>query len=143
MRADSPSLLDLARSLQAALDELWVIAGAAAPERGIRLPVIAKGLLSERRRRDGCFPPGLFGEPAWELLLALYIGREAGDDMTMRGAAQTARLPYATCARLIERLEAAGLITRRRVTGSHSKKVLVELTEEAADRLSHYLAGLV
>ena len=38
---------------------------------------IARSILAERRRRASFFDPTIFGEPAWDILLALY-----GDERT-------------------------------------------------------------
>ena len=52
----------------------------------------AETLLRDRRRRELHFPAALFGEPAWDLLLALYIAREEGRDPDAADACAAARV---------------------------------------------------
>lgn len=100
----------------------------------------ADRLYAERRRRDALFPEGLFGEPAWDLLLALYAAREKGKPVILCAAYKAAGVSDTTGRRLLDRLEAEGLISRRRAPRSRKMR-LVELTDDAVERLTDYLAG--
>ena len=99
----------------------------------------ADRLYSERRRRDGLFPPGLFGEPAWDLLLAMYTARERGQAMILCKAYRVAGVSDTTGRRLLDRMEEEGLITRRRAPRSRKMRI-VELTDRAVELLVGYLA---
>ena len=99
----------------------------------------ADRLYAERRRRDALFPDGLFGEPAWDLLLAMFTAREKGQAMILCRAYKAAGVSDTTGRRLLDRMEEDGLITRRRAPRSRKMRV-VELTETAAARLVDYLA---
>ena len=99
----------------------------------------ADRLYAERRSRDALFPDGLFGEPAWDLLLALFTAREKGQVTILCKAYRAAGVTDTTGRRLLDRLEEEGLITRRRAPRSRKMRV-VELTEDAAERLIDYLA---
>ena len=94
------------------------------------LRAVAERLYAERRRRDAQFPPGLFGEPAWDLLLALFIAHEDGRDLGLDEALAAARAESAEGPALVDRLESAGLIQRR---GRR-----LALTDPGADRLADY-----
>jgi hypothetical protein len=98
----------------------------------------ADRLYAERRRRDSLFPDGLFGEPAWDLLLAMFAAREKGQAMILCKAYKAAGVSDTTGRRLLDRMEGDGLITRRRAPRSRKMRV-VELTDEAAERLVDYL----
>jgi hypothetical protein len=115
-------------------------AGAAGPtqERTIAR-AWADRLYAERRRRDTLFPDGLFGEPAWDLMLALFTAREKGQAMILCKAYRAAGVTDTTGRRLLDRMEEEGLITRRRAPRSRKMRV-VELTDAAAERLIDYLA---
>ncbi|MGM3253246.1 hypothetical protein ACS22W_25800, partial [Escherichia coli] len=39
---------------------------------------LARRTYADRRRRDKLFQPGLFGEPAWDILLDLFISAKEG-----------------------------------------------------------------
>lgn len=99
----------------------------------------AERLYAERRRRDALFPDGLFGEPAWDLLLAMFIAREKGQAMILCKAYKSACVSDTTGRRLLDRMEEDGLITRRRAPRSRKMRV-VELTDKAIARLIDYLA---
>jgi DNA-binding MarR family transcriptional regulator len=99
----------------------------------------ADRLYAERRRRDALFPHELFGEPAWDLLLALFTAREKGQVMILCKAYRAARVTDTTGRRLLDRMEEDGLITRRRAPRSRKMRV-VELTDLAVERLLDYLA---
>ena len=115
--------------------------GAPAPdaaEERTRARFWADRLYAERRRRDALFPGELFGEPAWDLLLALFTAREKGQTMILCKAYRAARVTDTTGRRLLDRMEADGLITRRRAPRSRKMRI-VELTDMAAERLIDYL----
>jgi len=99
----------------------------------------AERLYAERRRRDALFPDGLFGEPAWDLLLAMFVAREKNQAMILCKAYKAAGVTDTTGRRLLDRMEADGLITRRRAPRSRKMRI-VELTELAVERLTDYLA---
>jgi MarR family transcriptional regulator, temperature-dependent positive regulator of motility len=99
----------------------------------------AERLYAERRRRDTLFPDGLFGEPAWDLLLAMFVAREKGQAMILCRAYKAAGVSDTTGRRLLDRLEEEGLISRRRAPRSRKMRI-VELTDETVDRLIAYLA---
>ena len=101
--------------------------------------VWADRLYAERRRRDSLFPDGLFGEPAWDLLLAMFTAREKGHAMILCRAYKAAGVSDTTGRRLLDRMEEEGLITRRRAPRSRKMRI-VELTDKAVERLIDYLA---
>jgi len=100
----------------------------------------AERLYAERRRRDTLFPPGLFGEPAWDLLLALFIARDKGKSVILCAAYRKAGVSDTTGRRVLDRLEREGLINRRRAPRSRKTR-LVELTQEGVERLTEYLGS--
>lgn len=98
----------------------------------------AERLYSERRRRDPLFPDGLFGEPAWDLLLAMFIAHDKGQALILCKAYKAAGVTDTTGRRLLDRMEQDGLITRRRAPRSRKMRI-VELTDTAVERLTNYL----
>jgi hypothetical protein len=104
-----------------------------------RARALAERVYAERRRRDALFPPALFGEPAWDLLLAMFIARERGQAMILCRAYKAAGVSDTTGRRLLDRMEEEGLITRRRAPRSRKMRI-VELTDRSIDLLVEYLA---
>lgn len=100
----------------------------------------AEHLYAERRGRDAQFPDGLFGEPAWDLLLAMFIARDRNQAMILCKAYKAAGVSDTTGRRLLDRMEKEGLITRRRAPRSRKMRI-VELTDLAIERLTEYLTG--
>ena len=108
------------------------------PEAGQTLRAVAERLYAERRKRDEYFPPSLFGEPAWDLLLTLFIARDDGRAVPLSEAYEKARVDERHGPTLIEKLIDSGLVTR-----SHNRGNALRLTDHGMDRLSDYLADLV
>jgi DNA-binding MarR family transcriptional regulator len=112
------------------------------PDGGTWLRAVADRLYSERRKRDSLFPPGLFGEPAWDLLLALFVAHEDGRELSFAESYEAAKIDPREGPALIDRLASAGLVLRSRAQRdrwSHS----VVLTDHAVERLSDYLTDLI
>ena len=112
---------------------------AADAETRARARTSAERLYAERRRRDALFPPALFGEPAWDLLLAMFTARERGHAMILCKAYKAAGVSDTTGRRLLDRMEEEGLITRRRAPRSRKMRI-VELTDSAVDMLVDFLS---
>ena len=109
---------------------------------GTSLHAVAERLYLERRKRDEHFPPGLFGEPAWDLLLALFIAREEGRELNLAQAYRAAGVGPGRGRALIGRMEAAGLIARNPARAG-GRRLSPCLTKQAVERLSHYLTELI
>ena len=108
------------------------------PEAGHTLRTVAERLYAERRRREEYFPAALFGEPAWDLLLALFIAQDDGRHVPLTEAYAAAKIDARDGPALIEKLVAAGLVTR-----SHNRWNAILLTDHGMERLGDYLADLI
>ena len=107
-------------------------------EVGQSLRTVAERLYAERRRRDEYFPLGLFGEPAWDLLLSLFIAGDDGREVSLEEAYRAARVDPEDGPALIERL-----VDKRLVARSRTRRNSIVLTPDGMDRLSDYLADLI
>jgi hypothetical protein len=107
-------------------------------EAGQSLRAVAERLYAERRKRDEHFPAGLFGEPAWDLLLALFIAQDDGRHVTLDEAYTAAQIDPREGPALVARLVDSGLVAR-----SHNRGDAILLTDRGTDRLNDYLADLV
>lgn len=72
----------------------------------------ARELLDSRHIRKQYFQSDIFGEPAWEILLALYIADDAGARPTMSKLAEWIDGPLTTVARWVKALEEQSLVGR-------------------------------
>jgi uncharacterized membrane protein len=124
--------LDAAQAaLQRASEELEKTDGADA----LDLRSAAASMLRQRRKRDACFPPNLFGEYEWDMLLVLF---SAGDEMRQIDVMNQSGVPHTTGLRIMRRLGDAGLVAIRG-GGSIYQKRLVRLTAAAVDRMTNLL----
>ena len=73
----------------------------------------AKSVYSARRRRDAAAGiGGLFGEPAWDILLDVYIAQKSRREIQVSSVCIEAGVPSTTILRWLTRLELEGLIYR-------------------------------
>jgi DNA-binding MarR family transcriptional regulator len=74
------------------------------------LKLLARKLYEDRRRRDRLFERHIFGEPAWDMLLALF-GDETGETVgNVTTLCRAATLPHSTAVRWQWVLVEEGLI---------------------------------
>lgn len=99
----------------------------------------AKHLYAERRRRERVFDADLFREPAWDMLLDLFINQREGVAVSVSSATIGAGVPTSTGLRLLGEMEARGFV--RRVPDAYDRRrINVMLTDDAQARLEEYLA---
>lgn len=103
---------------------------------------IARVVVASRQSRKAYFASSIFGEPAWDMLLTLYVADREGMPVTVGRLAQLSDARLTTAIRWIEYLEQSGLIERR--DHPHDARVvLIELTEQAIDKLETYFRDLL
>lgn len=110
----------------------------ARPARGSRAAIVAGSLHRDRLQRARYFPPGLFGEPAWDILLDLFAALHGCELRSVKEVCLAANVPEATALRHIEGLIAQGLVTCRRDRTDNRRKFLT-MTPEGNRRVLDYL----
>lgn len=98
-----------------------------------------RSIIAARRLRDEMLGPGI-GEAGWALLLEAFSARLEGRRPGLSLLVEAAELPPATAHRRIEALTKRGLLIRR-ADPKREHAVLLDLTDEGADRLRAYLRG--
>lgn len=73
---------------------------------------VARRLLAQRAARLDHFPAELFHEPAWDMLLALYVASEERQTMNVKTLVATTSAPVTTSQRWIDHLHKLKLIDR-------------------------------
>jgi DNA-binding MarR family transcriptional regulator len=126
---------DAARLLELLLGE--EPAGESAKE--LDLLRLAEAILEDRRRRAEIFNPAMFGEPAWELLLTLFVMDRGGPRLTIGRLAQYARTKLTTALRWLDYLEDQNLIKREQHPND-ARTAFIELTDKARDTIRLYLS---
>ncbi|ABC63241.1 hypothetical protein [Erythrobacter litoralis] len=92
-----------------------------------------------RRRREELFGvPDLFGDPAWDILLDLYIASCKGKAVSVSSACVAACVPATTALRYLSRLEQLGLIARS-ADKNDRRRVLVALSGPAKMTIKEFL----
>ena len=98
----------------------------------------ARKYLKARRRRETLFPADLFGEPAWDILLSLYVAQAERRPVSISSACIAAAVPSTTALRWIGKLEASGLVVRRPDSQDH-RFTWLTLTPGVSERVEQWL----
>jgi DNA-binding MarR family transcriptional regulator len=102
---------------------------------------VARALVALQDRRMRSFRPGLFADPAWDMLLDLYIARADGRSICVGSLSIASRVPAATAHRWIKELEAGGEIVRR-PDPLDGRRILIEITDAACRAMTGALLDL-
>ena len=135
LEAMARALLELARDLEAPDARPTFLV-----QRGPNLGRIARAMYRERARRAAFFPSPLFGEPAWDILLDLFVASRENELRSVKEVCIASHAPDATALRHVDTLIEAGLVVRTRDTRDNRRKFL-SLSPEGYRRMSRYLAA--
>lgn len=105
------------------------------PHSPASLSRFARKLYRDRRLRDGSFPAGMFGEPAWDILLDLFASAEEGRDVSVSSACVAAAVPPTTALRYLQIMERQALIERQPSTAD-ARVCYLRLSAETRERLA-------
>lgn len=94
----------------------------------------AMAWIRARARRDQAFGDDLFFDPAWSILLELYVHHRQRTVMSITSLCVAAKIPPSTGLRWIALLEKRGLVTREADPFDRRKSYAI-LTDEAIERL--------
>jgi len=99
-------------------------------------------LYRERRRRIEAFGDDtLFGEPAWDILLDLFVAGERGKRVAVTSACIGSGVPSTTALRWLNVLELRGMVERE--DDNHdARRSFVRLTPKARAMMLDYFANL-
>lgn len=102
----------------------------------------AERILAQRKARTRFLPPSLFHEPAWEVLLSLYVAQGRGRTVNIKHLTQAVDAPVTTAQRWVDALAHMRLV-HRVVDDLDRRRVELSLTQSATQALEGYLAWLV
>jgi DNA-binding MarR family transcriptional regulator len=121
-------------------DSVAQASGAHEADDASRLAAIAQEEYANRRRRDRIFGSGVFAEPAWDMLLDLYVQEHLGRAVSIQSLCVAASVPPTTALRWIGRLIDRGLLLR--TPSRHDNRVVhVGLTADGRAGMEQYLRG--
>lgn len=101
---------------------------------------MAKSLLDQRRARRRFLPAELFHEPAWDMLLALFVARH-DYPMNIKALVATSDAPVTTSQRWVEHLYKLRLINRV-IDPTDRRRVEISLNEAGQDAIVRYLTEI-
>lgn len=97
-----------------------------------------KRYLRARRDREWQFPRGLFSDPAWDILLDLYVAKSEQREVTIWDACQAASVPKTSGMRWLRILESRHLVEREGDIADQ-KNATVTLTRDAIAGMNRWL----
>ena len=107
-----------------------------------RYLALARQTYALRRKRAGIFGnPELFGEPAWDILLDLYIAHAEAKPVSVSSACIGSAAPATTGLRWLGVLANEGLIVRENDPEDH-RRVLVRLTRKGITAMERVFDGV-
>jgi DNA-binding MarR family transcriptional regulator len=102
---------------------------------------LARVLLDQRRLRRDFLPDELFHEPAWDMLLALYLAWHEGRTMNVKTLVGASDVPVTTSQRWIDHLAKLNLVTRV-VDPADRRRIEVSLSQDGLQAIEGYLGAL-
>lgn len=108
------------------------------PPTSAQLLSLARRIYAARERRRNFLSGDILGEPAWDILLALYCANGAGHRLTVSNICDASGVPPTTALRWLDTLMERGF-TRRLKNPLDRRIVFIELEPEGQARLQSYL----
>lgn len=105
------------------------------------LVIHAETVLAERRLRRRFLPADLFHEPAWDMLLALFVSRDERQPMNIKALVSMSDAPVTTSQRWIEHLHKLKLIDRV-IDPTDRRRVEISLSHDGEQAMRSYLKSL-
>lgn len=102
----------------------------------------ADRIFRARSVREDFLPMQTFGEPAWDILLLLYIEFDRSRRMDLTSISAAANVPASSLIRWIAFLESEGLVSLSE-RPTEAKPRLAELTEKGASAMDQCLAAML
>ena len=103
------------------------------------IPTAAKvrEFIKVRRMRDQHFPPDLFADPAWDILLDLYAANLEGKSVSVSSLCIAAAVPPTTALRWITTMTEHGALVRQQ-DPHDARRVFIGLSDDSKERLAAY-----
>jgi predicted Rossmann fold nucleotide-binding protein DprA/Smf involved in DNA uptake len=111
----------------------------ATPHRNEVTPELVKAAIRARAARAEHLPKELFHDPAWDLLLELFLAHLEDRQLQISALGIGAGIAPATVLRWLGQLESIGLI-RRHPAPEDGRRIYIGLTEKAVRALHEYFS---
>lgn len=106
-----------------------------------RTALLVRSCIQARRARDRALGADLFSDPAWCMLLDLYLRHSAGEPSSVSSLCLASGIPQSTGLRWLLMLEKAGLISRR-ADPVDRRRTLIDLTSIGEAKIEAVFAGV-
>ena len=103
---------------------------------------LAKQLLAQRQARFDHFPAELFHEPAWDMLIALFIAHNDTRPTNVKALVAMADAPVTTSQRWIEHLHKLKLIDRVNDPADR-RRIEISLSHSGYEAITAYLTAIL
>lgn len=137
-------LRDIARSLDLLVSELQLVADThhiTPPRSDDETLDRAIQIYRNRRRREQIFGDAtLFGEPAWDIMLDLFVASRHAKRIAVTSACIGSAVPATTALRWIKILEERGLIERE-VDEIDARRIFVRLSPRGSSLMEEFLTS--
>ena len=110
-----------------------------APQQSVRRSTTAARILKLRTRRNEIFGKGIFGEPAWDMLLQLYDAQLEGRTEYVTGLCAGPGVPPSTVLRWVRCLLEQEWIERK-LDPRDQHRVAVSLTSKGLDAMERFFS---
>ena len=101
---------------------------------------IARRMVRERLRRTQFFKDDLFADPAWDMMLDIFLAEAEGRETPVMNLCLSSHVPETTTLRWVKTLEHDGIFVRQK-DERDQRRVLVRLSPAAAKAMASYLEG--
>lgn len=100
-----------------------------------------RDVIKVRRMRERFFPPDLFADPAWDILLDLKAAAQEGQHVSVSSLCIAAAVPPTTALRWITAMTESGMLVRRQ-DPADARRVFIELSDETSAKLDDYFVAI-
>ena len=100
---------------------------------------LAERITSIRSARKEILPSTLFGEPGWDMMLALYVASKKGQRLTITNVCDASDAPSTTALRWLDRLVELDMV-RRLPHATDLRVIFIELAPGAGELLETFLS---
>ena len=104
-------------------------------------PRLVHQVIRQRRLRERYFEPGLFADPAWDILLDLTAARAEHRRVSVTSLCIAAAVPATTALRWIAQMTEAGILVREQ-DGEDRRRAFIALSDSAAEAMARYFDEL-
>ena len=98
-------------------------------------------IIKLRRMRERFFPPDLFADPAWDILLDLKAAGQEGQHVSVSSLCIAAAVPPTTALRWITAMTESGMLVRRQ-DPADARRVFIALSDETSAKLDDYFVAI-